>query len=472
MEEKPNNLNDDLEILDFDDDIIIDDPPKNNDVIIEDVVEEPEIIEINDVEPQENKIPEPIEIEDFNEQKEEIKPIEINPVIENVADFKKENLVEKPEIKTTFPKEEPNIKNSVLLNQALNVDKKPSFPNEENTAKVNTNTKQEDETKSLNKAIIEEPKSKAPEPNTQVFVNEKVVENKKETSKNDKIKQNKGRGKAIFIGILIFAILLGTIIALPFLNDYINNNQINGNSIQNQTNNISNTSTEEFKSNIDVSEALEEVKDYKNYQYQNINTISTKDNTDQILSLKNSYTYLFNETKFNIKINKVVADFTYDVEDYYEKLDETYNLYINDITTKTYTKNITTKEEFDMISNIFPNMINYLINNYKIEEEKQVKVDNEDHIVITLKVSKDIINNLSIETDRIQNKIDTTKLSEDFIYVDLLFDEDDKLYKIEIEIEDKFAYQEQIENEVESAILKYTFTDFNKIEDITLPIVQ
>lgn len=470
MEEKPNNLNDDLEILDFDDDIIIDDPPKNNEVIIEDVVEEPEIIEINDVEPQTDVLPEPIEIKEFNKP-EEVKPIEIESVIENITEPKKENIVEKTEIKEFVPNVEPNIKNSTLLNQALNVDKNTNVTSEEKTSKVDT--KQEDVVKPLNKAIIEEPQEKASNPNNQVFVNEKITEQKKETVKNEKPKKNKGRGKAIFIGILIFAILLGTIIALPFLNDYINNNQINRNSIQNQnTNNNTTPINEEFKSNIDVTEALEEIKDYKNYQYQNINTISTKDNTDQILSLKNSYTYLFNETKFDIKINKVVADFTYDIEDYYEKLDEIYNLYINDITTKTYTKNITTKEEFDMISNMFPNMINYLINNYKIEEEKQVKVDNEDHVVITLQVSKDIINNMSIETDRIQNKLDTTRLSEDFVYVDLLFDEDDKLYKIEIEIEDKFAYQEQIENEVESAILKYIFTDFNEIADITLPTVQ
>ena len=187
------------------------------------------------------------------------------------------------------------------------------------------------------------------------------------------------------------------------------------------------------------------------------------------MSIKNNYVYSFNETKFEVYINKIVADFSYEVKDYYEKLDDVYNLYINDITTKTYTKKKTTVEEYDKLVNILPNMINYLMENYIVSEEKILKVVKEDQLDITLKVPKDIVNIMSAETDRIQNKIDSTKLEQDFVYVDLLFDENEKLYRIEIEIEDKNACQEPLENEVESAILKYIFTDFNKTVDITLP---
>jgi len=118
---------------------------------------------------------------------------------------------------------------------------------------------------------------------------------------------------------------------------------------------------------------------------------------------------------------------------------------------------------------MFPKMIDYLIANHKVVKEKQIIVGKEKHIDITLKVSKDILNNLSVGTERIQNKLDVSKLSVEFIEVDLLFDTKGKLYRIEFEVEDKFAYHEVIDSEVESALLKYVFTDFNKIPDIELP---
>lgn len=293
--------------------------------------------------------------------------------------------------------------------------------------------------------------------------NESVIENDEKKHKKEKNK----RGKAIFAGIFIFVILMGAIISLPFLNEYVINKE-NSNSNNINQNNTS-VGKQEFKSNIDVKKALNHIKDYNNYQYQNLSNVYTKDNKNQPLSIKTNYTYLFNETKFEIETNKVVADFSYDTKDYYEKLDDKYNIYLNDITTKTYSMKDTTKDEFVSLSSMYPKMMEYLISNYKIVNEKEVKVGTETHIDITLKVSKEILKNLLVETERIQNKLDVSKLSMEFIEVDLLFDTNNKLYRIEFEIEDKFAYQENLENEVESAILKYVFTDFNKVQDIELP---
>ena len=455
MEEKPKQIDDDIEILDFDDDIIIDEPPKVKPEIIEEIIPEPEIIELSEV-------------------KQETKPEVIKPIqIEEIKPIEKEEPIKVPEPLEPINKVnniEP-IKNTDLLNKELKIEtsKEPEVK-----PKINDEVITPKEEPIVNRAIVEEPKPEVSQKTSdpikkEVFVDDKVLDEKPKTN-NSGAKKQKGRGRAIFIGILIFAILLGAIIALPFLNDYVNKRQ-NSSNLNQVENNSNKTTTEEFKSNIDVGKALSSIKDYKNYQYQNINTISTKDNTEQLLTIKNNYIYNFNETKFEVSINKVVADFSYDVKDYYEKLDDVYNLYINDITTKSYNKRTTTEEEFNNLINIFPNMINYLMGNYKVTEEKEIKVGNENHIDITLKVSKDILNYLSIETDRIQNKIDPNVLSEDFVNVDLLFDENEKLYKIEIEIEDQNAYEEPMENNVESAILKYIFTDFNKIQDITLPTV-
>ncbi len=439
MEEKPKLIidDDDIEILDFDDDII-DESPK---VIIEDI--EPEVIEIIDDDV------EPVKIEELQQPK--IEPVlEIQQTVEEEfpvshdADDTEGNIVEQ-------------IPNTELLNETLN---------------INTNNETSvEQTPIINTNIVEKVKPDVPATETKTIEEDTKEEN---VLKNNEIPEEKNitvkkkiKWKSVILGILIFGALLGTIIALPFISDHVNRKASSQN--LNQTEGNTNSTTEEVNSNIDVKKALQGIKDYKNYQYQNINTISTKDNTEQLMSIKNNYIYSFNETRFEIYINKTVADFSYEIKDYYEKLDDVYNLYINDVTTKTYTKKNTTVEDFDKLTNMFPNMINYLINNYNVVEEKLLKVGNEEHIDITLQVPKEIVNNMSVETDRIQNKIDFTKLEQDFVYVDLLFDKNEKLYKIEIEIEDVNASQEQFENSVESAILKYIFTDFNKTVDITLP---
>lgn len=407
MEEKDKLIidDDDLEILDFDDDII-DESPEIEEIIIEDIPQK----STNEIPTIEEEIvsTEPIKAEEPQLTKEDINS-QLNDIEE--------------------------ISNTDLLNKTLNID---------NNVQIETN-------------IIEEPKK-------EIFVDEKILTEQSKTKKREKKSNN--RLKTTLIGVLIFIILTGVIIALPFISSFVNSDK--NNKQENNTNNNSAT-TQEFKSNIDVKKALEDIKEYKNYQYQNMNIISTKDNTEQLVTIKNNYIYSFNETKFEIAINKTVADFTYELKDYYEKLDDVYNLYINDVTTNTYTKRNTTVDEFNKLSNVFPSMIDYLINNYNLHEEKLLKIGNEEHIDITLKVSKDIVNNMSVETDRVQNKIDCTKLEQDYIYVDLLFDEDNKLYKIEIEIEDANAAEEQIENTIETAILRYIFTDFNKTVDITLP---
>ena len=389
---------------------------------------------------------EELEILDFDDDIEELPKVEVennqnlnndDVSIDDIIDIDDETLKK-------INSQEPAFENSVIS-------KEVSEPIQESVEELPT--------VEITSIITPQPKSIIEEP-IKEEIQPEIKEEKKEKHK---------RGKAIFVGIFIFAILMGAIIALPFLNDYVNSRSNTLGSNTNKQNNETTKENEEFESNIDVTSVLTSIKDYKNYQYQNMNDVYTKDNKNQPLSIKNNYTYLFNETKFGIQINKVVADFSYDTKDYYEKLDEKYNLYVNDITTKTYTVQNTTVEEFDNIYNMFPKMIDYLIANHKVVKEKQIIVGKEKHIDITLKVSKDILNNLSVGTERIQNKLDVSKLSVEFIEVDLLFDTKGKLYRIEFEVEDKFAYHEVIDSEVESALLKYVFTDFNKIPDIELP---
>ena len=414
MEEKPKLIDDEeLEIIDFDDDEVEELPKK--------------------------------EVEDYSNLEKEF-------TIEDIIDIDI-NTLEQPTNQT-----EPNN-----LNNIDSIEEPKSVQQQELINVITPNPELR-----IDEPVKEEIK---PENNTQqVYVNEQVFNSdNKIFDKKKEVKKEKGkRGKSIFVGIFIFVILAGAIIALPFLNEYVNN-KTRENYNQNNCNDITNSTTNDFKSNIDIKKVLTEIKEYRNYKYQNINDIYTKDNQNQPLSIKNSYTYLFNETKFGIEINKKVADFSYETKDYYEKLDDKYNLYINDITTKTYSLKDTTIDEFNNIYNMYPKMIDYLIANYKLVSEKQVKVAQKEHINITLKVSKEMLNNLLIETNRIQNKLDVSKLSSEFIEVDLLFNENKKIYKIEFSIEDKFAYQEALDGEVESAIIKYIFTDFNKIDDIKLP---
>ena len=87
-----------------------------------------------------------------------------------------------------------------------------------------------------------------------------------------------------------------------------------------------------------------------------------------------------------------------------------------------------------------------------------------------MKVPVEILKYFSVETDRIQNNIDISKATTEFITAELLFDEDEKLEKIEFIVEDKNLYQEKLDEEVESSVLKYSFTELNKIEDLSLPI--
>lgn len=406
---------------------------------------------------------EELEILDFDDDIEELPKVEVennqnlnndDVSIDDIIDIDDETLKK-------INSQEPAFENSVISKEVSEPiqESVEELPTVEITSIITPQPK----------SIIEEPIKEEIQPEIKeqpLFVNEQVLDNNK--IKEEKKEKHK-RGKAIFVGIFIFAILMGAIIALPFLNDYVNSRSNTLGSNTNKQNNETTKENEEFESNIDVTSVLTNVKDYKNYQYQNMNDVYTKDNKNQPLSIKNNYTYLFNETKFEIEINKIVADFSYDTKDYYEKLDEKYNLYVNDITTKTYTVQNTTVEEFDNIYNMFPKMIDYLIANHKVVKEKQIIVGKEKHIDITLKVSKDILNNLSVGTERIQNKLDVSKLSVEFIEVDLLFDTKGKLYRIEFEVEDKFAYHEVIDSEVESALLKYVFTDFNKIPDIELP---
>lgn len=462
MEEEKILFDDDgIEILDFDDDIIEESP----------ILEETLVSQNNE----EKELPF-VEIPMFTEETYSFETVNVDDEVVDV--------IELPQIEIPKIEQEDRFDESIVQNVKEEIDNNsvqiPIMEEETNISdesievksdnvEIVSNSELLNQTLRLNKEEIQNAKVSNDIIEDNIPVDTKTEDSKKVKEKKQKRKFSK-RGKSILSGILIFIILFAVIITLPFMSSIVNkrttkeqNNQI--------SNNNTNTINKEFKSNIDVKKKLEQIKQYKNYQYQNINIISTKDNKEQLMSIKNNYIYNFNETKFEVYANKVIADFPYETKDYYEKLDDVYNLYIDDITTKTHNKRNTTSEEFNKIINIYPNVINYLIENYNVSEEKLLKVGKEEHVDITLKVSKEIVNYLSVETDRIKNKVDYTKLEQDFVYVDILFDEDDNLYKIEIEIEDKNTCQETLEQEVESSILKYIFTDFNKTVDVTIPSI-
>ncbi len=331
-----------------------------------------------------------------------------------------------------------------------------------------TITEQKVQNNKNNNSNNKEAKEKAKEnknsnntPNNNVVVKEVVVKKKSIAS--------------IIVMIIVFLLLIGAIFALPYVTEFLEKNKA-GNT--QTSNNTETTQTEEnnttendndFKSDIDVEKVLTEIKDIKSYSFENVTDVYVKDKNSETLSIKNDNIYSFNETKYKVEMNKLVADFSYDTVDYYEKLDNTYNSYLQDITTKEYTKSQITSDAFNAVYNLFADTIDYLIEDNEITNEKQINVDGESHINITLSTSIDILKNLSFETNRIQNKIDISKLVIDEVKVELYFDQDKNLYKIEFNVEDKNIYQEDIDGEIESAVSKYTFENFNEIKDISIP---
>ena len=298
----------------------------------------------------------------------------------------------------------------------------------------------------------------------------KVVKNKNFSEKKDSSK-NKNI-KSSIVMIIVFILLIGSIVALPYVTEFFENIKTinstpNVNSAQKE--NIDNTKEDNFVSNIDVFQSLNNIKDIKSYMYENTIDIYVKDDNNETVSIKNNNVYSFNETKYKIETNKLMADFSYESIDYYEKLDDVYYEYLYDITTKEYTKTEIILDKFNIIYNIFSNMINYIIDDYTIDNEKQIVVDEKNHTNIAIKTSIDMLKNLSFENSKIQNIIDISKLTISDILIDLYYDENKDLYKIEFIIEDKDIYQDSVEGEIESVVSKYSFDGFNKIEDITLP---
>ena len=277
------------------------------------------------------------------------------------------------------------------------------------------------------------------------------------------------------IMIFVFILLIGAIFALPYINEYFETGKLPGSSNKNSNTNtdtpIDNTQEKEeektFSSGIDVKEVLSDIKNIKSYKYENLTSVYVTDEKNEKFTMENNLTYSFNDTKYKIDMNINIADFKYNVTDFYEKLDDKYYIYQNDITTNKYNKDELNQDKFNTIYNLFNNTINYLETNYEIESEKQL--DNNETIDITLKTNKDILKNLSYETSRIENNIDTSKLSINEVIVDLYFDSSKELTRIEFTIEDKNIYQNEIDGTIESAVSKYTFSDFNEIKDIELP---
>ena len=275
------------------------------------------------------------------------------------------------------------------------------------------------------------------------------------------------------IMIFVFILLIGAIFALPYINEYFETGQLPGSSNKNSNTDTPIDNTQEkdeektFSSGIDVKEVLSDIKNIKSYKYENLTSVYVTDEKNEKFTMENNLTYSFNDTKYKVDMNINIADFKYDVTDFYEKLDDKYYIYQNDITTNKYNKDELNQDKFNTIYNLFNNTINYLETNYEIESEKQL--DNNETIDITLKTNKDILKNLSYETSRVENNIDTSKLSINEVIVDLYFDSSKELTRIEFTIEDKNIYQNEIDGTIESAVSKYTFSDFNEIKDIELP---
>ena len=372
-----------------------------------------------------------------NEVIDEVSPDKDNNIVNDTNDnITKEKVIKKETVKKIVT--EQKVEDNKSNNNSSNNDKKIKEKSNNNDKNINTPS------------------------NNNVVVKEVVVKKKNISS--------------IIVMIIVFLLLILAIFALPYVTEFLdkdkaNNIQTSNNAEQTTQENNTIENNGEFKSGIDVEKALTDVKDIKSYSFENVTDVYVKDKNSETLSIKNDNIYSFNETKYKIEMNKLVADFSYDTVDYYEKLDNTYNSYLQDITTKEYTKSEINVDSFNTIYNLFPNTIDYLIEDNEITNEKQVNVDGEDHINITLNTSIDILKNLSFETNRIQNEIDISKLSIDGVNVDLYFDQDKNLYKIEFSIEDKNIYQEDIDGDIESAVSKYTFEDFNEIKDISIPSI-
>ena len=372
-----------------------------------------------------------------NEVIDEVSPDKDNNIVNDTNDnITKEKVIKKETVKKIVT--EQKVEDNKSNNNSSNNDKKIKEKSNNNDKNINTPS------------------------NNNVVVKEVVVKKKSIAS--------------IIVMIIVFLLLILAIFALPYVTEFLDkdkaiNNQTSNNTEQTNQENNTIENNGEFKSGIDVEKALTDVKDIKSYSFENVTDVYVKDKNSETLSIKNDNIYSFNETKYKIEMNKLVADFSYDTVDYYEKLDNTYNSYLQDITTKEYTKSEINVDGFNTIYNLFPNTIDYLIEDNEVENEKQINVNGENHINITLNTSIDILKNLSFETNRIQNKIDISKLYIDGVNVDLYFDQDKNLYKIEFSIEDKNIYQEDIDGDIESAVSKYTFEDFNEIKDISIPSI-
>lgn len=412
MEDKKTSNNDfvnneDVEVLDFDDD------PKSDEKIIEEI----EIIE--------DELPEQ-------------KTLEGEKNLDKPKDNPQEKVVKKEVVKEKIiPKD-----NNETIKQVQTLEKENKTL-EENNKKLAKKVEEIEKEKKVDNPPKEKPKRKT---------------------------------KSIIVVTLVFLLLLSFVIVLPFISDYfeakknpVNNNPTNNNNKVNEETNKDKEDNTNFKSNIDVENVLTKIKDTKNYKYQNSIDVYINDKKNQPLSIKNNYLYSFNETKYKVEMNKVVADFSYNTTDYYEKLNEEYYSYINDITTKEYSKETIDEDRFNSIYNMFNNTINHLINNNTVSSEKEITVENKTHINITLTTSVDILKNLSVNTPRIQNRMDTSKLSVKEIKAQLYFNENKELYKVELTVEDPNAYQETIDGKIESSVIKHEFSDFNKIKDIELP---
>lgn len=410
---------------------------------------------------------EEVEILDLNDNDaslNETKEVNQDEIIDDVnEEIKKEEKTETKKINTDSL--ENNSQKEEVKNSEVEVVVKENKTN--NTDKQIEKTQKKVDSKN----VVEEANNKT---DIEKADDKKLEETpkKEEVTKNEETLKKKSI-TSIIVLIIVFLLLIGAIFALPYINDYFDEKKLKVNNTDNSlnTNNTNETQDKEndIKTSIDIKSALSKIKDIKSYTYENEIDVYVKDKKEETLAIKNNNKYSFNETKYKVEINKVVADFSYDAIDYYEKINDNYYMYLNDMTTNEYTKSETTLEKFNVIYNIFSNTIEYLINDNEVIKERQIKVDNENHANITLKTNIDILKQLSFETSRIQNKIDISKLIIDNVNIDLYFDKNKDLYKIEFNVEDKNIYQDDIDGEIESAVSKYTFSNFNKIKDIEIP---
>ena len=281
------------------------------------------------------------------------------------------------------------------------------------------------------------------------FDDEPTIEEINETNKSTK--KNKILS-IIFIIIGIIVVIAGIVITKIMIE---NNDSDNNSKKENK---------EEIKYDINISEKLKEFQNTNNYIFENNINVYTNGDSNSIYKINNKFVY--NENKYKLEKNQTVQNIEYKNTNYYIRNENEIFEYFNDLTSDTYTRNAIDENNYNSRI-VFDKFIEYLINNNEVIKENIINIDNNEMIKVTLKTNKDILNTISIDNNL---TIDTNKISISDINIDLYFNKsDEKLNEICFKLEDKHAYQGNINTEIDYSTIIFKFYDFNKVSDIELP---